>query len=226
MGAGSLFRPPPLKELHLYAIKQITAPTAYPVTVADVKSHAVISIPDDDNLIGNFLIPAATEYAQALQKRQLMIATWRLSISRFPSGYEPIELPLPPLVSVTTVGYIDPATGIIAYMSGSDYVVDTDREPGWIKLAYGKSWPVARDDTNDLVQIVYVAGYGATNALAAAAIPANTKLGILMDCAERYRNRGDDPMGFVSENARRSIDALLFQDQCVPSDCEEEMEYA
>jgi uncharacterized phiE125 gp8 family phage protein len=208
----------------LYSLKQITAPTAYPITVADVKSHAVISIAEDDNLIGNILIPAATEYAQAMQKRQLMLATWRLSIPCFPLGDEVIELPLPPLVSVTTIDYVD-STGVVTNVNATIYSANTDCEPGRITLAYGQSWPTARDGVGDVVRVTYIAGYGTTNVLAAAAIPANTKLGILMDCAERYRNRGDDPMGFVSENARRSIDALLMQDYCAPSECEE-MEYA
>lgn len=209
----------------MYAQTLVTPPTAYPVTIADVKAHAVITIPQDDSFIGNVLIPAATEYAQAVQKRQLMPATWRLSMRRFPVGDRPIPLPLPPLVSIASITYIDSA-GALQTMSSALYGSNVDAEPGFVAPIYAGYWPATREGDIDVVAITYVAGYGATNAAALSAIPASTKLGILMDCAERYRNREGDSSGIVTGNARRAIDALLLQDQCAPNeDAQEREEY-
>lgn len=207
----------------MYEPKLITAPTAYPLTVADVKAHAVVSIVEDDNYIGNVLIPAATEYAQAYQKRQLMPATWRLSIGSFPVGDGPIGLPLPPLVSITSITYVDTA-GTPQTLSGSAYTADTNSEPGRVAPIYGTSWPSTRDGDLDAVQVTFVCGYGSTAAAALAAIPANTKLGMLVLCAHWYLHREDGVAGAIIGHAKHAVEALLLQDQCAVDECE--LEYA
>ena len=211
----------------MYETKLVTAPTAYPVTLAEVKAHANISIVEDDNYIENILIPAATEHAQAFQKRQLMPATWRLTLRRFPaSDSQPIYLPLPPLVSLSSITY-QIASGAIGIISFGDYVVGVDGEPGYVIPIYGNSWPSTREYPTDVVAIEFVAGYGSTNAAALLAIPANTKLGILMLCAHWYLHREDGVAGVIVGHVKHAVDALLGQDRFEPSECDvEELEYA
>jgi uncharacterized phiE125 gp8 family phage protein len=111
------------------------------------------------------LRPSSTRPASArkrLQGGQLLQATWELRLDELPCGYE-IQIPKPPLVSVTSFSYIDTA-GNTQVWSALNYQVDAPTGPyadrGRIQPAYATNWPAARTDTMNAVTIRFVAGYG------------------------------------------------------------------
>lgn len=139
----------------------ITAPTEYPIAVSDLRDFPLRlnTVDDDPSILA--LIKAATIYGQKYTKRQFVTSTWEYRLDRFPC-YE-IELPTPPLSSVTFVKYYDTG-GTLQTLSSTLYTVDTYKEPGVIYPGYSLTWPTTQDIENAVV-VRFVAGYGAASAV-------------------------------------------------------------
>lgn len=159
-----------------------TAPAVEPISTTEAKSHLRVDISDDDTLIDS-LVKAARERVETITRRALINQTWQFVMDKFP-GEDEIELPLPPLSSVTSVVYTD-ADDSDATFSSASYWVDTDREPGRIKLKSGQSWPSTTLKTAAGVTITFVAGYGA----AGSSVPQSIRQAILLLTAHYYENR-------------------------------------
>jgi len=113
----------------------------------------------EDSYISD-LISAAREYAEEFLTRAIGEQKWKLVLDGFPSD-DYIDLPFAPLVSVSSVTYID-AAGTSATMSASysnGYIVDTADEPGRVFLAYGSTWPSTTLLPYNGVEIIYTCGY-------------------------------------------------------------------
>ena len=136
----------------------ITPPTREPLSLAETKAHLRIDSTDEDNLIRS-LIFASRRYCEGFLNRALLTQTWDLWLDAFP-GEDHIDLPLPPLQSVTHIKYYD-TDGTEATMDSGDYIVDAVTEPGRIVLGYGESWPSTTLRPAKGVVIRFVAGYAA-----------------------------------------------------------------
>lgn len=165
-----------------------TGPTLWPVTQAEAKEHMNLqgTTVDDGKL--NRLIAAAVERAQNYTNRQFITGTYTTQMENFPLDGGPIWLRWPPLSSVSSITYTDIA-GAVQTWAASNYVQDTQAEPGKVALADGASYPSVQTNVGvDAVTITYVAGYGATEAAAVTATPAAVKNAILMEVAELYEH--------------------------------------
>lgn len=181
----------------------VTSPTLEPVTRDEVKLHCRITDPSQDSRVDRFIM-SARSYAENRLGRQLVNATWRMTLDRFPdtmgntsgsssvwsmpiisswSDQRLIVLPRPPLSSVTWVKYYD-LDNTLQTFSSANYTVDTDSQPGRIQLNYAVAWPFTRDRLN-AVQIQFVAGFGGT----AAFVPDDIKHAIEMLAAHYYEHR-------------------------------------
>lgn len=139
-------------------LRTVTAPPVEPITLAEAKAH--LGIGDEATAAQNAyitgLIQVAREYAEHYTGRALVQRTLELTLPSF--SYE-IELPRPPLVSVSYVKYLETAGGVLTTVDPAQYQVDTYQEPGVLRPAHNSSgWPAVRGDYN-AVQIGYVAGY-------------------------------------------------------------------
>ena len=112
-------------------------------------------------------VAGAREYAETFTHRGFITQTWDLKLGGFPCD-DVIWLPKAPLVSVTSVTYVDPA-GATQTWSSALYTVDAPAGPkaraGCLVPNYGQAFPSTRDVVN-AVTVRFVAGYGA-----AAAVP-------------------------------------------------------
>lgn len=166
----------------MMSLKLITAPTQDPVTLAEMKEYLRVDGTEFDVTISS-LIKAAREACQDFQNRAYFTQTWELSFDDFPRM--PIEIPLPPLQSVTSVKYID-ANGNEASINLADFIIDTDSEPGRIAFKTNKSWPhVTLQDIN-AVKIRFVAGYNDINK-----VPSAIKLAYMLYVSHRFTNPED-----------------------------------
>ena len=164
------------------ALKRLSPRAPAPITLAEAKQHCRVGHADDDTMI-DLYIQAAVDHIEGnrgVLGRALVNQSWELTYDAFPFG--PIEIPLGPLVSVTSVEYSDPETGIMTVWDSSNYVVDTASWQGWI--APVDSWPASRETLN-AVKITFVAGHGAT----AADCPADLKVALLHLVSHWYENR-------------------------------------
>lgn len=184
------------------ALIVITAPTSEPVSVVDAKASPSfrVTVSGDDTPVGA-LITAARELGEAITKRAFMPTTFEYVLDEFPCFS--VALPCPPLVSVTSVKYID-VNGAEQTLAVTEYTVDVTSEPGRVCLAYNKSWPGTRDVPN-AVRIRYVAGYAT-----ALLVPGPIKTWITMRAGTLYDNPQGIVVGQTVMNVPRDfIDGLL-----------------
>jgi uncharacterized phiE125 gp8 family phage protein len=169
----------------------VTAATTEPVTLAEAKLHLRVDVDDDDDVI-NRLIRTARHQTEVFTGRRWVNSTYRLRLDRFPfvgeaTQYNDVDgsiiLPHGPLSSVSSITYVD-TDGNTATATTADYTVDTDSVPGRVALAFGKSWPDAREQAN-AVSVTYVAGYGTT----ATSVPDAAKSAIHLLVGHWYNNR-------------------------------------
>lgn len=191
-------------------VRIITAPSVEPVTLTEAKLHLRETDTAQDDLI-TALIVAARQYAENYTRRAFAQRTLELTLPCFPAD-SIIELPQPPLQSVTSVKYIDFA-GTLQTVLASAYQVDSYREPGLVKPAYLSFWQLTRDDFN-AVQVRYVAGYAAAGSPDDYAynIPAAIKHWIKVRVATLYEHREQlvvDQRITAIEVPRSIIDGLL-----------------
>ena len=186
-------------------LKLVTPPAAEPVSVAELKAHMRVEISDDDTLIGQYG-KTARIWCEDFTRRQFVTATWRLTLEDFPWG-DRIELPRPPLQSVTSLTYVDD-NGTTQTYDALSYRLITDEEPGYLLPVYNGDWPSYRADV-DAIKVTYVAGYGL-----AVAVPENLKTAIKLLTAHFYEHR--EPVigtGAVPQELPMSVKALLYPER-------------
>ncbi len=175
----------------MYAFTLLTPPAAEPVSLAEQKLWSKVDVTDDDALIAAN-IRAARLYVEKHLGKQLVTATWKVTLDRFPSGwvtpgdwrgypvgawrslsgnllwpeFATIHLPRGPgsNVSGVSVQYID-AGGNLQTVDPTTYVV-SPQDPPRLAPVYGAFWPVARLQV-DAVRITYTVGYGPVTSIAA-----------------------------------------------------------
>lgn len=169
----------------MYGLAQTSGPAVEPVTLAEQKTHMRVSHSSEDLYI-SALIKAAREWCEAATGRQLITATWKLTLPSFVytrPDRPHILLPRPPLQSVSGVTYLD-ADGVRQTLSSSVYQAHIDTLPGYVRLKYNQSWPTIRPEEG-CVEITYLAGYGA----ASASVPECARSAIMIVAAHLYEYR-------------------------------------
>lgn len=188
-----------------YSELLVTPAVEEPVTVAEAKDNSSVaaSITAHDSKFARW-IAAARRIIEERSNRQLVTATWRLTLDRFPPAGEPILLPRPPLQSVSSLKYYDSA-GVQQTWNAASYTVSAAREPGRISPAYENTWPVARMQP-DAIEVNFVAGYGAQ-----ADVPEDFKTCILMITDDWFNHRSGE--GDVGPWINSLIEQFRFGDE-------------
>ena len=186
-----------------YALTQTVAPTIDPVSLAEQKAQCRVDHTDDDAYLLD-LIAAATDSCEGFTGRQLIHATYTLKLDGFPANDE-IELPRPPLSSVTSITYIDTA-GTSQTVAAADYQTDSSAYVGRIMPAYNAYWPATRDQQYNTVTVTFVAGYGAT----AATVPIRLRQGIKAFVGTLYEHRETIVLGTIKVEIPEVCRALWY----------------
>ncbi|MBF0438310.1 MAG: phage head-tail connector protein [Magnetococcales bacterium] len=175
------------------ALTVIIPPASEPVTLAEGKLHLRVDGSTEDALVTMMLV-SARERAEMLTGRQLMPATYRLTMDYFPcasdqdggTGYSlpgsSIMLPVAPVTAINSIKYVDMA-GLLQTMAPSTYLYDLISDPVRIHLPFGMTWPITMPQIG-AVRVEFVAGYAN-----AAAVPNSIKQWILMTAAGGYTQR-------------------------------------
>lgn len=164
-------------------VASVTAqPAAEPVSLTEAKTYLRVDGSAEDSLITSLLLTARTEVEQ-ICRRKLITQTVRCDIREWE---QEIQLPFPPLASVTTVKYYD-GSNVLQTLSSSYYVVETLSDVGMISLAYGYTWPTVYERPYP-IQITYQAGYGS----GATHVPEPLRQAILIATAEMYEHREEN----------------------------------
>jgi uncharacterized phiE125 gp8 family phage protein len=156
-------------------------PVVEPLSVQDVKANLRVEVSTDDLLLAR-LIRGCRGQAEEYLGRGFLPQTWRYTQDVWTNT---IRLPRAPLRSVV-VKYYD-AAGVLRTLASSAYLVDTDVEPGVVRLAPNQVWPALQAFRPAAVQVTYVVGYAD-----AGAIPPAIVDGVHLLVGRRYQRRGDD----------------------------------
>jgi len=159
----------------------VNAPTTEPITVNELKTFARLSGTAEDDLLEGF-IKAIRGQMELYLRRALISQTWAISMDFWPS--EVIQLPMPPLISVTSVVTIDEDDTETTYDS-DNYYVHTNSIPGELVLKNGVTAPYNTDRYHGGYKITYTAGYGT----AASDVPQLIREGIKLWTTLFYEDR-------------------------------------
>lgn len=186
--------------------------TVEPVTIAEMRTFLRMESTDstaEDTLIGAY-VTAARQLAENITKRSFVTASRSLVIDNFPNSTAVLELPRPPLSTVSTnisIVYVkDTTAGDTTTVGSTIFTVDPDSEPGRIYPSYGNEWPdnSVREQRN-AVRINFVTGYTASMP-----VPESIKQWIKMRAAGMYEFREPIITGIsIQELKRDFIDGLL-----------------
>jgi len=157
-----------------------TAISTEPLTASEVKLHLRLTSDTTEDTLLAAMIKRAREYCEGYTGRGLATQTVTAYLDEFPCENE-IELPLAPLQSVTSIKYKNSAGTETTMTVTTQYLVDTDSDPGRIVLPYGVSWPSFTPYPVNPITIVYVAGY--------VSIPETLKQAMLLLIGHWYENR-------------------------------------
>lgn len=140
-----------------------TAPAFEPVSLAEMRAHLGITQAADtarDSVITGRIV-SARQWAENYTRTAYITQTWTAYAIAFLLPYNGRINLRSPLVSVTSVKYLD-TDGVQQTLNASFYVVDT--VGACIVPAYEADWPSVRHVLNS-VQIEYICGYGPAEAV-------------------------------------------------------------
>lgn len=184
-------------------LNRTTDAVAEPILFAEAQAHLRIDTNDEQDHI-EALIVAARMHVEEFTDRQLITATRTLKLDTFPSSSCPIELPKPPLASISSVAYLD-ADGASQTLSAStDYQSDLLSHPGRLLPQPGVLWPETEFERLNAVTIVYTAGYGA----AGSSVPRPLRLAMLLLIGQWYENRENIVVGTTATELPMAAKAL------------------
>lgn len=158
------------------------------ITLAAAKQHLGIETTDSDAYI-NSLIAVAGEYIAARIGRALSVASYEMTMDRFPrrTGYRddsspaitgqytavalddlplsavPIELPYPPIYSADaqlSISYTTYSGAVVPLVEGVDYEIHPHAVPPQARPPYSQGWPLGCRHYPGSVRVTWRGGYG------------------------------------------------------------------
>jgi len=139
------------------ALILVYGPTARPLTLDAAKAYLKVETDDDDLLIDQLIDAAVAHFdgRDGILGRALVEQTWELRLDRFPSC---IEVPLPPLISLNEIRYLD-EQGTEQTLAADRYQVEAG---GWgramVAPSYNNVWPSTRPVAG-AVRVFFTAGF-------------------------------------------------------------------
>lgn len=206
-------------------------PTVEPFLVGDASLQQHLHLDDGDiSQVAalTLYIGQAREAAEHDCRRAFITQTWLMTLDRFPmpgmetsnanwqspgpltavrtdnsTGFE-ITIPLPPLQTIGSIKYYDPA-GLLVTLDPSQYFVDNVSEPARVTPAPGTAWPSTLHRAN-AVEVSFTAGWDSTGLL----IPNGIRAWMMLRVADLFANREAVEMGLKGSVATHPhIERLL-----------------
>jgi uncharacterized phiE125 gp8 family phage protein len=187
---------------------QVQAPMYDVVDLITAKAALRVDTTADDQRITD-LVRAATQMLEGgggqdgILGRALMPQTWRLELPAWPysGNYDyaqpQLPLPMPPLIAVTSVTYLD-TTAVEQTLDPSIYeIADSGAGRAIFMLAYSKTFPTAFTGRPDAVRIVFDCGYRTLTSPTDNAVPEPIRQAILMLVQSLYDRPGQEDIPTV-----------------------------
>lgn len=141
-------------------LEQVTAPKGDSLSLVFVRDdHLKVTNGTAEDTYINRLIKTSRRDCERFTRRALYRQVWDLVMDRFPEGV--IEVPRPPLLSVSAITYIDDG-GVEQTWASSKYQISKptgpNAQPARIAPAYSESYPTTRSQMG-AVTVTFVCGY-------------------------------------------------------------------
>lgn len=138
----------------------VSAPASEPITTTEAKLFLRVDTSADDDLIAS-CVKAARRHFEGQTRRAIVEQTWDYTLPTWPA--RAIELPIGPVMSVTSVNYLNSSGSTVSWSAGTSpdvasYDVTTDGPRAKIFPKYNQTWPVIRQHGN-AITVRFVAGY-------------------------------------------------------------------
>jgi uncharacterized phiE125 gp8 family phage protein len=187
------------------SLRLIEPPVAELLTLEDAKEHLRVDFDDDDALIQSYIDAAVSmlDGRDGILQRALAPQTWALDMSRFPFCRE-IELPLPQLLGVESVEYLD-VDGAWQTMPPEDYEVVTGEDGLVIAEEF---WPPTQR-ASVAVTITFRAGYALGSDGEGEAPPPQLRQLLKLLVMQWYANREPVVIGSTVNNLPFTAQAVI-----------------
>lgn len=174
-------------------------PASEPVTLEEARLHVRADGTLDDASLTD-AIKAAREFAEAVTGKRYVTQTLIYNLDAFPEWE--IQLPEPPLASITSIKYYD-EDNIQRTLASTKYRIVASRNA--VEPEVDEEWPDVYDK-GDSVEITYVVG------TAASAVPFRIKRGILLLVGHWYANREEVIIGTTATQIPAGAEKLFRSD--------------
>lgn len=161
--------------------RRTVAPAEKVVALADAKAHLRVDFDDDDAVLQRFLDAAEAHLDgwSGILGRCMVTQTWVLPLDCW---LPEIVLPFPN-AAVTEIAYRD-ADGVSQTVAATDYRVVRDGRGAVVQFWPTFTAPTLQDHADEPVTVTLTAGFGA-----AAAVPADLKIAIMLLAGHWFRHR-------------------------------------
>ncbi len=179
------------KALQRFGVLQIGDVEGEPITLEDGRAQCNLDVfgsppeSEHDFWLETVGIPAARQYCENYKGVAYAPRIMEIASNAFPASE--MNLPFGPVQSITSVVYLD-TDGVEQTMDAADYTLDLYSTPARLLLAYGATWPAARDTTNS-VKVRYATGYSLPDASPIAVLPPLAKAAMLLMVGHLFANR-------------------------------------
>jgi len=168
-------------------VATVTAPLIEPVSLYEMRAHCRIDSDDSDNVL-LMMIKAARMFVEKEYQLSLVQRTYRADVEGFADCY---ALPMPPLLSLTSVKYYtDDSPQVLTTLASNYYRADLGRGEIYLDADAGNlPTPYPR---HDAVQLTYICGYAASTDSPqdlAGNVPYEIRAAIKLLAADLYENR-------------------------------------
>lgn len=182
----------------------VTAPSSFPVTVAELRRHFWEVYDDErwDDAYFEELIARATDHVETITSRKLVSQVWRGYLDAWPASGVPIELPFGRVTGVTRFNWLGADAVDHTLVENTNFACSLAGY--WPKVVPIGGWPSGSLFVVDPIRIEFSAGFGD-----AAAVPPALRHAILILAAHWYKNREIVRVGNIVSTLPTSFDALV-----------------
>lgn len=169
------------------SLKVITAPSEI-ITVSEAADFMRVDFPDDEESIISAMITSARQWCEEYLRRAIGVQTLETILPCFPQRGRKEILLRPPVISVTSVKYLDTSGVEQTLVLNTEYRLSIDSDPAEI-VPVDNAWPACLDVAN-AVRVRYQTGYyGGGSPAESIELPKTIRTAILMQVADLYHNR-------------------------------------
>ncbi|OBQ72391.1 head-tail connector protein [Mesorhizobium loti] len=174
------------------------APDETPVSLDEVKLHCRVDF-DDDDLLLEALIGAATAHLEKILDIAIVTQSWRQDFGSF----EYLRLPKDPVQEDGLIVEYRDAENQQQTLSSSTYRLLADSQSSYVAVEPGSQWPQVYRRP-DAVSVFFVAGTPVDE------VPLSLKAAILLHVGHLYQNREAVTVDAVSNFLPLGYEALIW----------------